>query len=314
MSSDILRNPFKRGKGLVLSNLILEGKTNEQIEDYYIGMGFDKKYGALNNNYMYQVRSKLKKDGLLDSEGFPIKTNVSDPSKPTEIKETEKIKDEEGAEKNKGTEEKPNVISPIIRRPDWDLLSIEQINQIGDSELKMNILNYKTEVAKIKQELKPEFATRGEIDQLRVDIGTQIQGMAKQMSEQINKLTPSKADPKAKALKKDDDSEEEAEEESVINPSIVEAENPLSGQEEEEAPKSNAGGSLVEIQKGVIVAKLIGFTTKALMWYELDKAGGLLPSGEPFGGNLADYVCSCIEDVHVVRGIELSVNQRRQVR
>jgi len=295
---------------------MMEGKTYKEIVDYYLNMGLDRKYGSLNKEYLYSIRSDLKKAKLLNEQGLPIKTQTAPPSESVQTPPTAQTKEEEKPPSTQISEENKEGLQTINRRPDWDMLSIEQVNSIGDLKTRAEILNYKTEIEKLKQEIAPEFATRGEIDQLRVDIGTQVG----EINETLNKLLSKfeKTDENKKEETEDNGEEEEGEDdeeegvvEEAITPEVVTVKNPLAGQVE--TPKTKTGEGLIEVEKGVIVTKLIGLTSKALMWFELDKAGGILPNGEPFPGNLADYVNTCIEDVHAMRGIELQATQRRKI-
>ena len=93
----------------MLSNPILEGMSNKEIEDYYLAMGFDKKYSALNNDYLYSICSDLKKAGLLNKDGLPIKTQITPPPKSGETPKNGELEDQISKEKKGEVPPSPGV-------------------------------------------------------------------------------------------------------------------------------------------------------------------------------------------------------------
>lgn len=303
MSSDVSSlNPFKRGKSVILSNLILEGKTNKEITDHYLAMGFDKKYGSLNKNHVYSIRSDLKKAGLLNEAGLPVKNQTVALLKSGEPPKTDDTGEAEEPMFLPTDLEKKGDVPTITRRPDWDLLSNDQINRIANPELRMNILNYKTEIDRIKQEIKPEYATRGEIDQLRTDMGTRINEVATTIGDKFSEvMNYLKGRDEADAEEGFPDEAEEEEPETKT-PRIAAKANPLVVAETDEAEDD-----ILEVEGNVIAKKHIGFTAKSLMLFDIAKSQG-------FNGNIADFVNACISDAYKGRSIELAVVDKKVIR
>lgn len=303
-------NPYKRGKSKLVANLILDSKSNDEIRDYWKVNGLEERLGVLNSDLLHNTRSELKSKGLLDDYGLPIQKVEPTPVKVSSPTPNPNPVQDSGA--GGGGEASPALVpieegGELKLRPEWDLLTLDQIGHIVDPVLRTRILNYKTEKSKIRQELRPEYATRGEIDLLRTDVSAKMGDI----QETLNTLIKKFDDPEPPEESDAEEPEEETEDEAPLPkrlPKLATAVNRLEAAEQEEAPQEGGGDDdLIEVESGVIIRKHIGFTAKSVMYYEIDRAGG-------FGGNLADYVNSCIEDAHKGRDIQLAVVERKMIR
>ena len=303
-------NPFARGKSKLVANLMLDGKKNDEIRGFWKENGFEEKLGVLNKELLHSVRSGLRSKGLIDEFGYPIKKDESTHSEAQQTGPAPSLGDERAKVDSSSS---PNESAPrdevheFQLHPDWDVLTPEIINHIVDPVLRAKILNYKTEVAKVKQTLKPEYATQGEIDLLRNDFATRIGGI----EESINRFITRFDDPKPEEEEENeaDPEEEEAEEEAPPPKRPLRLATAVNRLEAEAVPESGqeSDDDLIEVEGVVIIRKHIGFTAKSVMYYEIDKASG-------FQGNLADYVNSCVEDAHKGRDIQLAVVERKMIR
>jgi len=323
-------NPYAFGKSKFIANLILDGKNNNEVREYYTSSGLESKLGKLKNELIHNVRADLKHRGMLDEYGFPPKKETPTlPSEPQPIPKepppspTPHV--EATPEEKEEVEKTPKPAPPsepheFRLRPDWDMLTPEMIDHVVDPELRARILNYKTDVAKLREKIKPEYATRGEIDLLRNDVSTKVGGLEEKINTLISKLdappkkTPQKRPPPKKPDPEGED-EEEVEEESDPEeaeaaevfkrvPKLVETVNALEAEQQE---SQEGDDDLLEVEGVVVIRKHIGFTAKSVMWYEIDRSSG-------FQGNLADYVNSCISDAHKGRNIELAVTEKRMIK
>lgn len=302
-------NPIARGKGKLVANLMLDGKSNEEIREFWKSNGLEEKMGELKGGMLHSVRYDLKVRGLIDEYGHLIKQSQLAQSDipPSSPPPSPSASQGEGAN--------PPSLSALApreefqRHPEWDLLTLDQIGHIADPSLRARILNYKTEISKVRQELKPEYATRGEIDLLR----NEISGKMGDIQETLNTLISKFNDPESEVEQEPEEAELEEEDQEAAAPTkkpikLATAVNRLEAAEQEEAPQEGGGDDdLIEVESGVIIRKHIGFTAKSVMYYEIDRAGG-------FQGNLADYVNSCIEDAHKGRDIQLAVVERKMIR
>lgn len=303
-------NPFARGKSKLVANLMLDGKKNDEIRGFWKDNGFEEKLGVLNKELLHGVRSALKSKGLIDEFGFPTKKEESTSSGTPQTNPAPSVGAElgGGGSSNLSPESAPrDEVHEFQLHPDWDVLTPETINHIVDPVLRAKILNYKTEVAKVKQTLKPEYATQGEIDLLR----NEVSGKMGDIQETLNTLISKLNDPEPPEESDPEEPEEEPEDETPSPKKplrLTTAVNRLEAEQETE-PSQDGGGDddLIEVEGVVIIRKHVGFTAKSVMYYEIDKAGG-------FQGNLADYVNSCIEDAHKGRDIGLAVVERKMIR
>lgn len=287
-------NPYSKGKSRIVAELVLQGKTNEEILQYISDNDLAKRYppNGVTKRDIWMVRGDLRKNGVVDADGFPVKKEVALPQQaPPQQQESAPL----------GVAQEPTPPA-FIRVPQWDKLTVEEVQHIADPEMRAKILNYKTDQEKYRQTFKPEYVTRGEVDLLRGEVSTRMGGV----EEKINRLLEL-AQPIQEEEPEEPEEVEEEEEASPRKPPRVQlAVNRL--QSEEAAEDTEPGDDdLIEVQTGVIIKKNIGFTAKSVMYYEIDRAGG-------FGGNLADYVNSCIEDAHKGRDIQLAVVEKRFVR
>jgi hypothetical protein len=156
---------------------------------------------------------------------------------------------------------------------------------------------------------KPEYATQGEIDLLRNDFATRIGGIEESINRLITKFDDSESSEEEEQEPEESDPEEEEEEATPPKKPLrlATAVNRLEVAEQETEQESGGDDDLIEVEGLVVIRKHIGFTAKSVMYYEIDKAGG-------FGGNLADYVNSCIEDAHKGRDIQLAVIEKKVIR
>jgi len=215
-------NPFARGKSKLVANLMLDGKKNDEIRGFWKENGFEDKLGVLTKELLHSVRVGLRSKGLIDEFGYPIKKDESTHSETHQTGPAPSLGDERA---KVGSSSSPNESAPrdevhefqpaprgevheFQLHPDWDVLTPETINHIVDPVLRARILNYKAEVAKVKQTLKPEYATQGEIDLLRNDFATRIGGI----EESINRFITKFDDPEEGQEPEESDPEEEEEE------------------------------------------------------------------------------------------------------
>jgi hypothetical protein len=302
-------NPFKRGKQKLIANLILDDKTNDEIRDYWVVNELGARVGDLRNELLHNTRSELKKRGLLDDLGFPIKK-----VEPISPKEGTPSPAPSPAQESLGEEEGETVppavpieeVRDFQRHAEWDLLTLDQIGHIVDPSLRARILNYKTEINKVKQELKPEYATRGEIDLLR----NEVSGRMGDIQETLNTLLSKLDDPNSPEEEEGEPEEEEEEEPEVevkkLPPQLVSAVNRLDAEQESD-PQESSGDDIIEVEGMLVARKNIGLTAKSLMLYDLVRNQG-------FKGNLADFVNSCISDAFKGRSIELAVIDKKVIR
>jgi hypothetical protein len=184
-------NPFARGKSKLVANLMLDGKKNDEIRGFWKENGFEDKLGVLHKELLHSVRSGLRSKGLIDEFGYPIKKDESTHSETHQSSPAPSLGDERAKVDSSSS---PNESAPRDEihefqvHPDWDVLTPETINHIVDPVLRAKILNYKTEVAKVKQMHKPEYATQGEIDLLRNDFATRIGGIEESINRFITKF------------------------------------------------------------------------------------------------------------------------------
>jgi hypothetical protein len=169
--------------------------------------------------------------------------------------------------------------------PDWDVLTPETINHIVDPVLRARILNYKAEVAKVKQTLKPEYATQGEIDLLRNDFATRIGGIEESINRFITKFDdpeegqePEESDPEEGQEPEESDPEEEEEEATPPKKPLrlATAVNRLEAVEQE-TTQEGSDDDLIEVEGVVIIRKHIGFTAKSVARAKLATHHGTRP-------------------------------------
>ena len=66
-------NPFTRGKSKLVANLMLDGRKNDEIREFWEKNGFETKLGGLHKELLHDVRATLRAKGLIDEYGNPIK-------------------------------------------------------------------------------------------------------------------------------------------------------------------------------------------------------------------------------------------------
>jgi hypothetical protein len=264
-----------RGKSKLIANLILDNKTNDEIRDYWVVNGLGERVGDLRNELIHNTRSELKHRGLLDDLGIPLKkvdSVLSKESPPSPAPNPDQGSLGEGGGKalpesapiNEVHEFQPaprGEVHEFQLHPDWDVLTPETINHIVDPVLRARILNYKAEVAKVKQTLKPEYATQGEIDLLRNDFATRIGGI----EESINRFITKFDDPEEGQEPEESDPEEEEEEATPPKKPLrlATAVNRLEAVEQE-TTQEGSDDDLIEVEGVVIIRKHIGFTAKSV--------------------------------------------------
>ena len=294
-----LKNPYSRGKARMLTDLIYKGLTNEEILGFVEKNDLARRYkNGVDKRDLWNIRAELKKAGYLDVDGFPKKTKPADSPDTLPVYPIEGVPDETG----KVMSEEKGVPQPrsITRRPDWDVLTVEQVERLGDPKLKMEILNYKTEIDKLRQELKPEYATRGEIDLLRTEVVSRFGGVEEKINTLLSKFD--EPEPEGEEEEEEEPEPEEAEVETPRKaPKLVTRVNPL----DEEATEGE--DEIIEVEGSIVARKYVGLTSKSMMLYDLAKTEG-------FPGNLADFINSCIGDAYKGRNIELAVIDKRVIR
>ena len=236
----------------------------------------------------------MKSDGLLGEDGFPvIQDDPKPPITPIDEQRGFSFDSKEYANRFPRDENDPQVDStpPLLaqRRPDWDILSIKQINEIADIQLRQEILDYKTFWEQAKQEVAPIYATREQLDNFKTEIQGSLnnlkEGISETIVETLNKLKEDNPGPRIV--------EPEVAIADVTDPTIdLETENPL----------EDAVDSVIELEGSIISRKTVGFTPKSLMLYDLTRKKG-------FRGNFADFVNSCISSALKSRKFKLPVEE-----
>lgn len=306
MSSFVNRpvNPYKRGKSKVIGSLILEERTDEQVLDFIRTNKLDENFSVpVSMDNIHDVRAGLRRSGLINSEGRIIVKAPKDINLPG--LESISEKNSGGLDKNTkqsgSTEKEPPANQPPIftRRPDWDLLTPEMIEKIPDPKLKMDILNYKTDVIKQKQEFKPEFATREQFDSVAGRLG----GIEEKINQLLNRKN--EPDPEEDEEEEEEPEEEETEEVEAVTPNkkskISTKVNPLA------EDTTQGEDEVMEVEGNVISKKMIGFTAKSLMLFDIARKQG-------FPGNIADFVNACVSDAYKGRNIELAIVDKKVIR
>lgn len=289
------KHPFKKGKSKLIAPLILEGKTNNDIYDFIKENRLDEQFSKpITKRTITNIRWKMKSDGFLGEDGFPVNEDDT-------MSKSSQIKDENGysfddpkySDQFRKDEDDPNEDSkpPLLaqRRPDWDLLSVEQVNKIVDPQTRQRILDYKTFWEQAKSEVNPDYATREQFDSFKTDMQERLSNLEESLSdtivETLNKLKAN--NPTEAEVAVADDIVE------VSDPSIdLETENPL----------DDAVDSVIELEGSIISRKTVGFTPKSLMLYDLTRKKG-------FRGNFADFVNSCISSALKGRKFKLTVEE-----
>jgi len=297
-----LKNPYSRGKARMITDLIYKGLTNEEILEFVEKNDLARRYkNGVDKRDLWNIRAELKHEGYLDADGFPKKTKTTNSPDTLPIFPIEGVPDETG--EIMGEKKEPPQPQSITRRSDWDALTVEQVEKLGDPKLKMEILNYKTEIDKLRQTLKPEYATRGEIDLLRTEVVSRFGGVEEKINTLLSKFDESESEDEG-----EDEGEEEAEPEEAEAevpptkaPKLVTKVNPL----DEETTEGE--DEIIEVEGSIVARKYIGLTSKSMMLYDLAKTEG-------FPGNLADFINSCIGDAYKGRNIELAVIDKRVIR
>ena len=242
---------------------MLDGKKNDEIRGFCKENGFEAKLGVLTKELLHSVRVGLRSKGLIDEFGYPIKKDEFTHS------ETHQSSPAPSQSSPAPTQSSPAPSQSAPRdevhefqvHPDWDVLTPETINHIVDPVLRAKILNYKTEVAKVKQMHKPEYATQGEIDLLRNDFATRIGGI----EESINRFITKFDDPEEGQEPEESDPEEEEEEATPPKKPLrlATAVNRLEAVEQE-TTQEGSDDDLIEVEGVVIIRKHIGFTAKSV--------------------------------------------------
>jgi len=296
------KNPYKKGKSKLITPFMLEGKTNDEIYEFIKENKLDERFTSpITKRTIINIRWQMKSEGHLGKDGFPI-TQEEPESKSTSIRGPNgySFDDPEHSEKFRTDEDDPKEDSrqPLLaqRRPDWDLLSIEQVNEIADPQIRQKILNYKTFWEQAKQEATPDYATKEQFDTFRTEIQENLQGGLNELKETLSETivetfdkmqadnpAPTPMNPEVEVAGVDD----------VILPSMdLEIENPLEA----------AADSVIELAGSIISQKKIGFTSKSLLLFDLVRKKG-------FKGNLADFVNSSITSAMRGRKFKLVVEE-----
>lgn len=321
------KNPYKRGKSRLLADLMMKGWTNDQILSYVGQNGLSAPGGRYRNGIdmkdLWNVRSDLKRAGMVDSDGFPPSKASGDSAAapgndsllPIYPIEGTPGSDGKTPEQRTADASAPRGGSPQtqggVGRPEWDLLTAEQIDRIPDPGLKMMILNYKTDREKLRQTLKPEYATRGEIDLFRGEVSTRMSGVEEKINRLLELAVPVDPVPEVAEEETEEVEDPEPEEEEPVAPSrpqvLRTAVNRMEAEAATDTEPVAGDDDLVEMKAGIIAKKNVGFTAKSLMLYDIMKSQG-------FEGNLADFVNTCISDAFKGRSIELAVIDKKVIR
>ena len=292
------KNPYKKGKSKLIAPFILDGKTNDEILDFIKSNKLGERFGSpITKRTIVNIRWQMKSRGLLGEDGFPIVEDNSQSKSNSEEKESGySFDDPEYSERFSGLEDDPKEDSrqPLSaqRRPDWDLLSIEQVNEIADPQMRQKILNYKTFWEQAKSEATPDYATKEQFDTFRTEIQENLQGGLKELKETLSETIVETFN-KMQADNPTNPEVEVAGVDDVILPSMdLEIENPLEA----------AADSVIELAGSIISQKKIGFTSKSLLLFDLVRKKG-------FKGNLADFVNSSITSAMRGRKFKLVVEE-----
>jgi hypothetical protein len=291
--SEPISNPYKKGKSKLIADLMLEGWSNDKIYNHIHDHKLDERFNnPVSMDNIYQVRTRFKQKGIMEKmkeRQERQEPQVVTPSEePLEIPEGRFAIDVYAERKRErelaGNEGKVLEQYPPAGRPEWNLLTIEQVNDIEDPALRTKILEYKSYREKIKQEVTPDYATREQFDLFKKEVQGGLSDLKESISativETLNKL------------KKDNPGPEVALVEEPIDPALnLETENLLDDAE-----------SVIELKGNIISRKSIGFTSKSLLLFDLVRKKG-------FKGNLADFVNSSISSAMKGRNFKLVVEE-----
>ncbi len=284
---------------------MLEGWSNDKIYNHIHDNKLDERFNnpvILDN--IYQVRTTFNKKGITDQMKERQEEQVQQVA--IQVSEPRVIPEDDGSPKvlydselhEESMEPKEKVIGryPPVGRPEWDLLTVDQVNDIKDPALRTLILEYRSYREKIKQEMTPDYATKEQFDGFKSEIQENLMGLDGRLNElkesisetiveTFNKMQVEKPNNPEVALA---DTEEIAE---VSDPTI---------DLDTETPLEDVAASVIELEGSIISRKTVGFTPKSLMLYDLTRKKG-------FRGNFADFVNSCISSALKGRNFKLTV-------
>ena len=299
--SEPIENPYKKGKSKLIASFMLEDWSNDKIFNHIHDNKLDQQFSnpvVMEN--IYQVRTKFNQLGLTDKmrelkEGAVVKDESELPETPEDDGSPVVLYDSKLHGEVADPDGKNIGKYPPVGRPEWDLLTTDQINDIKDPQLRTLILEYRSYREKIKQEVTPEYATSEQFDNFKTELQNNLQdfdGRLNDLKESIsdtivetfNKMQANNPSPEIAIA----DLEEIAD---VTLPSMdLETENPLEGSMD----------SVIELDDAIISKKTVGFTPKSLMLFSLTRKKG-------FRGNFADFVNSCIDSALKGRNFKLTL-------
>ena len=294
--SEPITNPYKKGKSKLIGELMLEGWNNDKIYNHIRDNKLDERFSnpvSLEN--IYQVRTRFNQKGITEKmrelkekqEKIVITPEKELPEIPEGRYAIEVLTQSDEQGEVADTDEKITEHYPQAGRPEWDLLTVEQINNIEDPTLRTRILEHRSYREKIKQEMTPDYATKEQFDTFK----TEIQGSLSEIVETLNKMKTN--NPTPQAMKPEVAIADTPEIADVSDPTMdLETENPLEATTD----------SVIELEGSIISRKTVGFTPKSLMLYDLTRKKG-------FRGNFADFVNSCISSALKGRKFKLTVEE-----
>jgi len=299
-----IENPYKKGKSKLIAGLMLEGWNNEKIYNHISQNKLDERFSSpITMEMIYKVRTKFNQSGLTDRLMERAQRKVLEEKKEFQEESLEphfsRVSYDSQQQKDVADiEEKTSGRFPPKGRPEWDLLTMEQINSIEDPQLRTTILEHRSYREKIKQEVTSDYATSEQFDGFKkeiqsnlLDIDGRLNDLKESISETIvetfNKMKASNPQNPETTLADLDDVAE------FTDPSMdLETENPLEATTD----------SVIELEGSIISRKTVGFTPKSLMLYDLTRKKG-------FRGNFADFVNSCISSAMKGRKFKLTVEE-----
>ena len=297
-----LINPYKKGKSKLIAGLMLEGWSNEKIINHIMENKLDERFkNPVDMQGIYKVRTMFNKTGL--TEQLKQREAATVPAPQTGFQEplgegssTGYPGESEVQREVPSVEAKNNERFQIAPRPEWDLIPLDQINNIEDIVLRTQILEYRSNREKLKQELTPDYATSEQFDSFRSEIQENLQsfdGRLNSLKESISETIVETFNKMQHNNPAPQQLEPEVAEGDAIYPSMdLETENPL----------DTTADSVIELEGSIISKKTVGFTPKSLMLFDLTRKKG-------FRGNFADFVNSCISAALKGRKFKLTVEE-----
>jgi len=165
-------NPYKKGKSKLIADLMLEEWSNEKIYNHITDNKLDERFShPVTMDNIYQVRTRFNQKGITDK--MKELKEEQERTVVTPEEELRKTPEDDGSPRvlydsklqGEVVDSNEKIIGkyPPVGRPEWDLLTTDQINKIEDPKTRTLILDYRSYREKIKQEITPDYATSARI-------------------------------------------------------------------------------------------------------------------------------------------------------